>query len=46
VGHVTLDCDVLTAHGTDLRLVIYTAEPGSRDAATLDLVGVLGLQAM
>jgi MmyB-like transcription regulator ligand binding domain len=46
VGRVTLDCDVLTVHGTDLRLVIYTAEPGSPDAAPLDLIGVLGLQAV
>jgi transcriptional regulator with XRE-family HTH domain len=46
VGRVTLDCDVLTVHGSDLRLVIYTAEPESPDAAALELVGVLGLQAM
>lgn len=46
MGRITLDCDVLTVHGTDLRLVVYTAEPGSPDAAALELVGVLGLQAM
>lgn len=44
VGRVTLDCDVLTVHGTDLRLVVYSAPPGSPDAAALELVGVVGLQ--
>ncbi len=42
VGPVTLDCDVLTANGTDLRLVTYTAEPGSEDASRFDLLRTLG----
>ena len=29
VGEITLDCDVLTVAGSDLRLVVYTAAPGS-----------------
>jgi len=44
VGHLTLDCDVLVVQGTDLRVVAYTAAPGSTDAEALALVGVLGLQ--
>jgi hypothetical protein len=35
VGAITLDCDVLTIHGSDLRLVVLTAEPGSADAETI-----------
>jgi hypothetical protein len=41
---MTLDCDVLTVAGSDLRLVIYTAEPSSSDAERLRLVQVIGLQ--
>lgn len=44
VGPMTLDCDVLTVRGSDLRLVVYTAAPGSDDARALALVGALGLQ--
>ncbi len=44
VGLLTLDCDVLVVQGTDLRVVAYTAAPGSRDAEALALVGVVGLQ--
>ena len=43
VGAITLDCDVLTVAGSDLRLVVYTAEPGP-DADRLRLIQVLGLQ--
>ncbi len=43
---VTVDCDVLTAPDSDLRLVIYTARPGSDDAGKLDLLRVAGLQAL
>lgn len=42
VGPVTLDCDVLTAHGSDLRIVVYTAPAGSQDADKLDLLRVTG----
>jgi transcriptional regulator with XRE-family HTH domain len=44
VGPITLDCDVLTVTGSDLRLVVYTAEPSSPDADRLRLIQVLGLQ--
>jgi transcriptional regulator with XRE-family HTH domain len=46
VGPVTVDCDILTAPDSDLRLVIYTARPGSEDAGKLDLLRVAGLQAV
>jgi transcriptional regulator with XRE-family HTH domain len=46
VGPITLDCDVLTVAGSDLRLVVYTAEPSSPDADRLRLVQVIGLQAL
>jgi transcriptional regulator with XRE-family HTH domain len=45
VGDITLDCDVLTAPGTDLRIVAYTATPGTEDAGKLDLLGVSALAA-
>jgi MmyB-like transcription regulator ligand binding domain len=44
VGRLTLDCDVLEVHGSDLRLVVYTAAPGTPDADALALLGVVGLQ--
>ena len=46
VGSITVDCDVLTAPGSDLRIVVYTATPGSTDEAKLDLLRVTGLQAL
>jgi hypothetical protein len=45
VGDITLDCDVLTAPDTDLRIVAYTAAPGTEDAGKLDLLGVSALAA-
>jgi transcriptional regulator with XRE-family HTH domain len=45
VGTLTLDCDVLTVSGSDLRLVVYTAPPGSPDADALALLDAVGLQA-
>ncbi len=35
VGDFTVDCDIMTIHEGDLRAVMYTAEPGSVDAARL-----------
>ncbi len=35
VGPITLDCDILTVRGSDLRLIVYTAVPGSPDADKL-----------
>jgi transcriptional regulator with XRE-family HTH domain len=37
LGAITLDCDVLTVADSDLRLVVYTAEPSSPDAERLRL---------
>ncbi|MDH6624249.1 hypothetical protein M2271_002051 [Streptomyces sp. LBL] len=36
-----LDCQTLLLPGTDVRLVMYTAEPGSPSAAALDRLGTL-----
>ncbi|MET9589484.1 helix-turn-helix transcriptional regulator [Streptomyces sp. NPDC006516] len=46
VGRLTLSCDVLVAAGSDLRVVAYTAAPGSEAAAALGLLDVIGTQAM
>lgn len=40
VGTVTLDCDVLTVPGADLRIVVYTAPAGGSAAAALDFLKV------
>jgi len=44
VGPITLDCDILTVAGSDLRIVVYTADPSSPDADRLSLTQVIGLQ--
>ncbi|GAA2065252.1 helix-turn-helix transcriptional regulator [Streptomyces albiaxialis] len=44
VGPVTLDCDILTVAGSELRIMVYTAEPGTDDAERLALLTVLGTQ--
>ncbi|WP_159662947.1 helix-turn-helix transcriptional regulator [Streptomyces mexicanus] len=44
VGPVTLDCDVLAVAGSDLRIMVYTAEPDTEDAERLALLMVLGTQ--
>lgn len=46
VGPVTVDCDILTAPGSDLRIVVYTARPGSPDADKLELLRVTGIQTL
>jgi transcriptional regulator with XRE-family HTH domain len=46
IGALTLDCDVLVVAGNDLRIMIYTAEPGSQDAERLALLAVIGTQAL
>ncbi|MGW5663127.1 helix-turn-helix transcriptional regulator [Streptomyces sp. NPDC003758] len=46
VGALTLDCDVLTVAGSDLRIMVYTAEPGTEDAERLALLTVLGTQTL
>jgi transcriptional regulator with XRE-family HTH domain len=44
VGLITVDCDVLTVRDSDVRIVVYTAPPGSADADALALLGAVGLQ--
>ena len=46
VGLITLDCDTLIVAGDDLRITVYTAEPGTQDAERLALAVVLGTQAL
>ena len=35
VGRMTVDCDVLGVHGSDLQIVVFSAEPGTPDADAL-----------
>lgn len=44
VGPITVDCDVYTTIGKDLRIITYTVEPGSDDASKYDLARTLGVQ--
>jgi transcriptional regulator with XRE-family HTH domain len=44
VGPITLDCDTLVVAVDDLRLMVYTAEPGTEDAERLALAIVLGTE--
>ena len=46
IGAITLDCDLLEARGTSLRLVVYTAPPGSPDATALKLLDAVGTQTL
>ncbi|WP_291056224.1 hypothetical protein [Herbiconiux sp.] len=46
VGDIALDCDTLVVAADDLRLMVYTAEPGTADADRLALAIVLGTQSL
>jgi transcriptional regulator with XRE-family HTH domain len=46
VGRIMLDCDMLIVAADDLRITIYTAEPGTEDAERLALAIVLGTQSL
>ena len=46
VGPITIDCDVLSVPGDDLRVVVYTTATGSQDAEKLELLKVVGTQAL
>lgn len=46
VGRIALDCDTLIVAGADLRIMTYTAEPGTEDADRLELAVVLGTQTL
>ena len=45
-GRIGLDCDTLVVAGDDLRIMVYSAEPGSADAERLELAIVLGTQSL
>lgn len=45
-GRITLDCDTLLVTMDDLRISVYTAEPGTEDAERLALAVVLGTQSL
>lgn len=45
-GLVALDCDTLTVAGDDLRVMVYTAEPGTEAAERLALAIVIGTQSL
>ncbi|WP_034382891.1 helix-turn-helix transcriptional regulator [Herbidospora cretacea] len=45
-GLITLDCDTLFVALDDLRITVYTAEPGTEDADRLALAIVLGTQSL
>ena len=46
IGPITLDCDVMSVPDSDVRVVVYTARPGTEDADKLDLLRVTGLQTL
>ncbi|PZE23133.1 helix-turn-helix transcriptional regulator [Curtobacterium sp. MCBD17_028] len=46
VGPIALDCDVLVVATDDVRIMLYTAEPGTEDAERLALAIVLGTQTL
>jgi transcriptional regulator with XRE-family HTH domain len=43
VGEVTVDCDVLSAGDSDLKIVVLTAPPGSEDASKIELARITAL---
>lgn len=46
VGLLTLDCNVLRMDGSGLRILGYSAEPGTEDAEKLELLAVIGTQSL
>ncbi|MEU6375603.1 helix-turn-helix transcriptional regulator [Streptomyces sp. NPDC046909] len=46
VGLLTLDCDLLRVEGNDLHILVYSAEPGTEAAEKLELLSVIGTQAL
>ncbi|WP_415924570.1 hypothetical protein [Streptomyces sp. MI02-7b] len=46
VGPMRLDCDVLTVAGSDLRIMIYTPDPGTEDSERLTPLTPLDTRAM
>lgn len=46
VGRIALDCDTLILAEDDLRIMVYSVEPGTEDADRLGLAVVIGTQAL
>ncbi|MEW2403391.1 helix-turn-helix transcriptional regulator [Streptomyces sp. NPDC046862] len=46
VGLLTLDCNVLRVDGSGLRILGYSAEPGTESAEKLKLLSVIGMQSL
>jgi transcriptional regulator with XRE-family HTH domain len=46
LGPVVVDCDVLTVPGCDLRIVVYSAPPGTPAAEQFALLDVVGTQTL
>ena len=46
VGLIALDCDTFIVAGDELRIMVYTAEPGTPDAERLALAIVVGTQSL
>jgi transcriptional regulator with XRE-family HTH domain len=46
VGRMTVDCDVLSVHGSDLQIVTFSAEPGTPDADALFMAIMIGYEEM
>ena len=45
LGPITVDCDILKVQGADLRLIVYTAPPGTTDAEALAELGMASFRA-
>jgi len=46
VGSLTLDCDQLRVEENSLRILVYSAEPGTEAAEKLELISVVGTQSL
>lgn len=46
VGDIALNSDILNTQDTNLRLVVYTPQPGTDAAGKLELLATLGVQRM
>jgi transcriptional regulator with XRE-family HTH domain len=44
VGQLALDCEVLRVEGTDLRVVLFTAAPGTTAASSLQLLASFDIE--
>lgn len=44
VGPIELDCDVLSVHGSDLRIIVFTAPHRSSASESLRLLSVIGTE--